>query len=80
VQEESKVGNDVIVDPSKCCYLDCIFANMLTSPPFNFWQGVCGKKRRFHYACNVSWLESKGTDTEFRKICYTCVCAQYSDV
>ena len=80
VQEQLKVGDAGVEVPLKCCYPDCIFVNMPTSPPLDVCQGMCSKKGRFHHACNVSWLESKGIDAELREISYACECAQYSDV
>ena len=86
VHEELKVGvNDnmssfPVVDSLTCCYPDCIFVNMTTSPPLVVCQGICGKKGRFHHACNVNQLESKGIDAKLHKICYSSVCTQYSDV
>ena len=77
VQEQSKVGDNVFEDPLKCCYPDCIFANMLTSPQLDVCQGMCGQNGRFHRACNVNWLETQGINAELHKICYACVCAQY---
>jgi len=74
VQEQPKVGDDGAEVPLKCCYPDCILLNMPTSPPLNVCQGMCGKKGRFHHACNVSWLESRGINAELCKICYACVC------
>ena len=39
--------------------------------------GSCGKVKKFHQSCNVSWLESKSmTDAELRKVCIDCVCRQ----
>jgi hypothetical protein len=64
-------------DSSKCCYHECVFANMPTSPPLDKYQGTCKKKGNFHHACNVNWLESKGIDAELIKLCCHCVCSQY---
>jgi len=50
VQEELKVGEDdnmsssSVVDSLQCCYPDCVFVNMPTSPPLDVYQGKCGKR------------------------------------
>ena len=43
LKEQSKVGDNVIEDLLKCCYPNCIFSNMPTSPR-DACQGICGKK------------------------------------
>jgi hypothetical protein len=80
IQGEPEIGERSDEGSLKCCYPECIFANMPTSPLLDVCQGMCGQKGQFHHACNVNWLESKGIDAELRKICYGCVVAQYSNI
>ena len=65
----------------KCCYPDCLFAfSPGGGPNLDDCQGKCGKKKAFHHACNVSWLESRGVDADLRKLCHDCVVSTFADV
>jgi hypothetical protein len=44
------------------------FAMMPDSPSLDQCQGECDHKSKFHHACNVNWLESKGIDMELSKL------------
>jgi len=79
-EEDGNVNSGVGEDASKCCYPNCVFANMPTSPPLYECQATCGKKGNVHHACNINWLESKGMDVELSNLCFHCVCSQFADV
>ena len=70
IQEETEIGERADEGSLKCCYPDCIFANMPNNPLLEACQGMCSQKGQFHHACNVKWLESKGIDAELCTICY----------
>jgi hypothetical protein len=76
--ERDRDDDDGIDDRSDGCnYPDCMFSS--GGPPLDECQGSCGRRRCFHHACNVNWIESKGIDAELRKLCFDCVQATFGE-